>query len=163
MFLRRYPWSWKATRASEWSCCTQGLKHQAAADGDTDEGLSNLSNKGKQFLEANVDIWNHRNKHAPTPKGSRPYFDRSAHIYLAYTMQAMISSVKHKPLFHRNDLEKYVPGTFSPQTCCYVHRGLSTEKIRQIFWWRNVWSARVSQYQICELWTCILRSSDVMS
>ncbi len=34
--------------------------------------------QAKQFLEANVDIWNHQNKHASTTKGSRPYFDRSA-------------------------------------------------------------------------------------
>ncbi len=45
---------------------------------------------GKWFLEANVDIWNHQNKDAPTPKGSRPYFDSAApHIRMA-----TISSVK---------------------------------------------------------------------
>ncbi len=51
---------------------------------------------GKRFPVNNVDIWNHQNKHAPNPKGSRPYFDRSApHIgYVAYATQATISSVK---------------------------------------------------------------------
>ncbi len=34
------------------------------------------------------------------------------HIYVAYTTQATISSVKHKALFQRNYLDKYVPGTF---------------------------------------------------
>ncbi len=29
-------------------------------------------------MVANVDIWNHQNKHVPAPKGSRPYFDSSA-------------------------------------------------------------------------------------
>ncbi len=39
---------------------------------------------------ANVDIWNHQNKHAHTTKGSRPYFDSSTpHIHMA-----TISSVK---------------------------------------------------------------------
>ncbi len=33
---------------------------------------------------ANVDIWNQQNKHGPTPKGSRPYFDSAApHIRTA--------------------------------------------------------------------------------
>ncbi len=54
--------------------------------------------------------------------------DRSApHIlYIAYATQAMINSVKHKELFHRNYLEKYVPGAFFPQTCCCLrfHRKL---------------------------------------
>ncbi len=44
----------------------------------------------KRFLVANVGIWNHQNKHAPTPKGSRPYFDSSA----AHIHTATISSVK---------------------------------------------------------------------
>ncbi len=37
-----------------------------------------------------------------------------APVYVAYATQATISSVKHKPLFHRNYLEQYVPGTFFP-------------------------------------------------
>ncbi len=160
MFLRRYPWSRKATRASERSCCTQGLKHQAAADGDTDEGLKGrVSNFWKPMLIFEITK---TNMLLPL-KGLAPILIDPPHIYLAYTTQATISSVKHKPLFHQNYLEKYVPGIFFPQTCCYVHRGLSTEKIRQIFWWCNVWSARVSQYQIRKFWTCILRSLDVMS
>ncbi len=45
---------------------------------------------GKWFLVANADIWNHQIQHAPTPKGSRPYFDSSApHIH-----SATIHSVK---------------------------------------------------------------------
>ncbi len=36
------------------------------------------------------------------------------HIYVAYATQATISSVKQKPLFHRNYLEQYVQGTFFP-------------------------------------------------
>ncbi len=32
---------------------------------------------GKWFPVANIDIWNHQNKHDPTPEGSRPYFDSS--------------------------------------------------------------------------------------
>ncbi len=33
-------------------------------------------------MVANFDIWNHQNKHSPTQKGSRPYFNSSAlHIH----------------------------------------------------------------------------------
>ncbi len=80
---------------------------------------------------------------------------------LHYTTQATISSVKHKELFHRNYLEKYVPGTFFPQTycCLHSHRSLSTEKIRQIVMLCNVRSAHVSQYQVHKFQTCILGSS----
>ncbi len=48
-------------------------------------------------------------------------------IYVAYATQAMISSEKHKPLFHQNYLEEYVPGTFLAQTCSCLHfqRGLN--------------------------------------
>ncbi len=43
-------------------------------------------------MEANVDIWNHQNKHAPTPKGvSTPILIDPPHIYVAYATQAMIS------------------------------------------------------------------------
>ncbi len=41
--------------------------------------------------------------------------------------------------------------------------GLSTEKIRQIVWWRNIKSAHVSQYQVRKFRTCILGSSDFTS
>ncbi len=80
---------------------------------------------------------------------------------LHYTTQATISSVKHKELFHRNYLEKYVPGTFFSQTycCLHSHRSLSTEKIRQIVMLCNVRSAHVSQYQVHKFQTCILGSS----
>ncbi len=86
-------------------------------------------------------------------KGLPPILIDPSHIYIAYATQAMISSVKHKELFHQNYLEKYVPGTFFPQTCCCLrfHCGLSTEKIRQIVWWRNARSARISQYQVHKL------------
>ncbi len=51
----------------------------------------------------------------PLPqKGLTPILIDPPHIYVAYATQAMIRSVKHKELFHRNYLEKYVPGTFFP-------------------------------------------------
>ncbi len=51
----------------------------------------------------------------PLPqKGLAPILIDPPHIYVAYATQATISSEKHKPLFHRNYLEQYVPGTFSP-------------------------------------------------
>ncbi len=43
------------------------------------------------------------------------------HIYVAYATQATISYVKHKELFRQNYLEKCVPGTFYPPTCCCLH------------------------------------------
>ncbi len=64
----------------------------------------------------------------PLPqKGLAPILIDPPHIYVAYATQATISSEKHKPLFHRNYLEQYVPGTFSPQTCCCLrfHHGLN--------------------------------------
>ncbi len=102
----------------------------------------------------------------PLPqKGSAPILIDPPHIYIAYATQTMISSVKHKELFHRNYLKKYVPGTFFPQTCCCLcfHHNLSTEKIRKIVWWCNVRSARVTQYQVHTFRTCILGSSDFTS
>ncbi len=51
----------------------------------------------------------------PLPqKGLAPILIDPPHIYVAYATQATISPVKHKPLFHQNDLEKYAPGTFFP-------------------------------------------------
>ncbi len=47
-------------------------------------------------------------------KGLAPILIDPPHLYEAYATQAMISSVKHKELFHQNYLEKYFPGTFSP-------------------------------------------------
>ncbi len=42
----------------------------------------------------------------PLPqKGLAPILIDPPHTYVAYATQAMISSVKHKPLFHRNYLE----------------------------------------------------------
>ncbi len=53
---------------------------------------------------------------SPLPqKGITPILIDPPHIYVAYAKQATISSVKHKPLFHRNYLEQYVPGTFFPK------------------------------------------------
>ncbi len=52
----------------------------------------------------------------PLPqKDLAPVLIDPPHIYIAYATQAMISSMKHKPLFHPNYLEQYVPGTFSPR------------------------------------------------
>ncbi len=45
-------------------------------------------------MEASVDILNHQNKHAPTPKVSRPYFDSSAYTYVTYTTQATVCFLK---------------------------------------------------------------------
>ncbi len=51
----------------------------------------------------------------PLPqKGLAPILIDPPHIYVAYTTQATISSVKHKVLFHRNYLEQHVQGNFSP-------------------------------------------------
>ncbi len=64
----------------------------------------------------------------PLPqKGLAPTLIDPPNKYVAYATQAMISSVKQKLLFHQNYLEKYVPGTFSPQTCCCLrfHHGLN--------------------------------------
>ncbi len=36
---------------------------------------------GKRFLVANIDVWNHQNKHAPSPKGSHPIFIAKPHTY----------------------------------------------------------------------------------
>ncbi len=44
-------------------------------------------------------------------KSLAPILIDQPHIYIAYATQAMISSVKHKPLFHGNYLEQNVPGT----------------------------------------------------
>ncbi len=97
----------------------------------------------------------------PLPqKGLAPILIDPPHIYVAYATQATIRSVKHKQLFHRNYLEH-----FFLQTCCFLcfHRGLSTEKIRQIVLWLNARSVRVSQYQVRKFQTCILCSSDFTS
>ncbi len=41
----------------------------------------------------------------PLPqKGLAPILKDLPHIYVAYAIQATISSVKHKPLFHRNEM-----------------------------------------------------------
>ncbi len=64
----------------------------------------------------------------PLPqKGLAPILIDPLNKYVAY---ATISSVKQKPLFHRNYLEQYVPGTFFPQTCCclHFHRGLNYQE-----------------------------------
>ncbi len=58
--------------------------------------------QGKQFLEANVDIWNHQYKQPLPQKGLAPILIAPPHIYVAYASQAMISSVKHKALFHQH-------------------------------------------------------------
>ncbi len=51
----------------------------------------------------------------PLPrKGLAPILIDPPHIYVAYATQETISSVKHKELFHQNEPEQYVPGTFSP-------------------------------------------------
>ncbi len=51
----------------------------------------------------------------PLPqKGLAPILIDPPHIYIAYTTQATISSVKHKLLFHRNYLEQHVSETFFP-------------------------------------------------
>ncbi len=42
-------------------------------------------------------------------KGLVPILMDPSHTYIAYATQAMISSVKHKELSHRNYLENYVP------------------------------------------------------
>ncbi len=54
------------------------------------------------------------NTNTPLPqKGLAPILIDPPHIYVAY---ATISSVKHKELFHRNYLEKYVNlELFSPR------------------------------------------------
>ncbi len=52
----------------------------------------------------------------PLPqKGLAPILIDPPHIYVAYTTQATISSVKHKVLFHQNYLEQHVQGTFFPR------------------------------------------------
>ncbi len=74
----------------------------------------------------------------------------------------------HKPLFHRNDLEQFIPGTFFPYTCCCLrfHRGLTCVKIKQTVCWRRIacdrssQSRAVSQYQIRKFQTCVARSLD---
>ncbi len=48
--------------------------------------------------------------------GLSPILIDPPHIYVAYTTQKTISSGKHKVLLHQSYLEKYVPGTFFPQT-----------------------------------------------
>ncbi len=49
----------------------------------------------------------------PLPqKGLAPILIDPPNIYVAYATKAMISSVECKDFFHRNYLEKYVPGTF---------------------------------------------------
>ncbi len=45
--------------------------------------------------------------------GLAPILIDPPHIYVA---QKTISSGKHKVLLHQSYLEKYVPGTFFPQT-----------------------------------------------
>ncbi len=52
------------------------------------------------FLVANVDISNHQNKHAPTPKGSRPYFDSSAPHIRTHPRQRLVLWNKAKPNTH---------------------------------------------------------------
>ncbi len=51
---------------------------------------------GKWFLVAN--IWNHQNKHAPTPKGYRPYFDSSAPHICTHPRQRLVLWNKAKPM-----------------------------------------------------------------
>ncbi len=67
----------------------------------------------------------------PLPqKGLAPILIDPPHIYVAYATQTTISSVKHMALSHRNYLEKFVPGTFFPQTCsclCF-QRGLNYQE-----------------------------------
>ncbi len=50
------------------------------------------------FLVANVDISNHQNKHAPTPKGSRPYFNSSAPHIRTQPRQRLVLWNKTKPM-----------------------------------------------------------------
>ncbi len=84
------------------------------------------------------------NLHLPQ-KGLTPILIDPPHIYVAYATQATINSVKHKELFHRNYLEKYVPGTFiPPDLLLSAFPSRSTEKIRQIVWRLNVRYAHVS-------------------
>ncbi len=53
--------------------------------------------------------------YTPLPqKGLAPILIDPPHVYVADTTQATISSVKHKELFHQNDLENDVPGTVFP-------------------------------------------------
>ncbi len=47
-------------------------------------------------------------------KGLAPILIDPPHIYVAYTTQATISSVKHKALFYQNCLEQHVQGNFFP-------------------------------------------------
>ncbi len=63
-------------------------------------------------------MWIFENHKTNTPlpqKGLAPILIDPPNKYVAYTTQAMISSVKQKPPFHQNYLKQYVPGTFSPR------------------------------------------------
>ncbi len=53
----------------------------------------------------NVDIWNHQNKHAPTPKGSRPYFGAPP---LTCVQQRLVLWNKAKPMLltYQEELQK---------------------------------------------------------
>ncbi len=62
----------------------------------------------------------------PLPqKGLAPILIDPPHIYVAYTTQATISSVKHKLL------STEITWKNIPQTCYW------TKKIKQIVWWLN--------------------------
>ncbi len=56
----------------------------------------------------------------PLPqKGLAPILIDPPHICVAYTTQATISSVKHKVLFHRNNLEQYAPEIRRSRRCLF--------------------------------------------
>ncbi len=95
-----------------------------------------LSNFWKPMLIFEITKTN-----TPLPqKGLTPILIDPPKKYVACTTQAMISSLKQKPLFLRNYLEKYFPGIFSPDLLLSAFPSWSkgSEKIRQIVWWLNI-------------------------
>ncbi len=68
--------------------------------------------QGKQFLEANVDIWNRQKQTRPTPRESRPYFDKNVFIFFFFiAYPAFNQYIKSVSVAHTNVcvFKKYTP------------------------------------------------------
>ncbi len=75
----------------------------------------------------------------PLPqKGPAPILIAPPHIYIAYATQQMISSVKHKPIFHRSYLEEYVPGTKTFSSFVFYPPSLSFCRSARLFTERSL-------------------------